>query len=387
MKRLLAPFLFLIIFIGFSCNSKIKNVFRGERTPHEAYKDLLDDKDLDNTTLGRQWLAASQGALQYPHSIQLPYQQHGYFHTDKPRALGLQFNAQMGQKIIFSLDKKSKNSFVIYADVYRQDGTSVSHLLAADTMRSEFSFSADENGTYILRLQPDLYRTGEYSLSISVGPSIAFPVAGNKAKAGSFWGADREGGKRSHEGVDIFAPKGTPAIAAADGYITGVREGGIGGKTVWLRPEGKNYTLYYAHLDEQLVTEGQYVKKGDTVGTVGNTGNARTTPAHLHFGIYTYGGAVDPWPFINKTERTAPPVAQKKLTNYLKLVKSHKTGDGSLLQANTVLVPLAVTSNGYLVDLGDGRLLQTPFAVVKTVEPDKTNNKVASATQGKSAKL
>jgi murein DD-endopeptidase MepM/ murein hydrolase activator NlpD len=64
---------------------------------------------------------------------------------------------------------------------------------------------------------------GEYTLSVSVGPSLGFPVSGNKASIGSFWGDNRDGGKRSHEGVDIFAAKLTPAIAAADGVVTGVR--------------------------------------------------------------------------------------------------------------------------------------------------------------------
>jgi peptidoglycan LD-endopeptidase LytH len=374
MKKLLAPFFLIIIFISFSCNSKIKNVFRGERTPHESYQDLLDDKDLDKTPLGRQWLAASEAALQYPHTIQLPYRQHGYFHTDKPRAL----------RIIFSLDKKGQKNFVIYADVYKQNSASASRLLSADTTQSEFSFSADEAGTYVLRLQPDMHRTGEYSLSVAIGPSISFPVAGSRARAGSFWGADRDGGKRSHEGVDIFAPKGTPAIAAADGYVTGVREGGIGGKTVWLRPEGKNYTLYYAHLDEQLVTEGQLVKKGDTVGTVGNTGNARTTPAHLHFGIYAYSGAVDPWPFINKAEKKAPAITQKKMTDYVKLVKNFKLDDGSALQANTVLVPLAVTAKGYLSETPDGKKVQVPFALVKSISPAASVTSKNNTQQDKS---
>jgi murein DD-endopeptidase MepM/ murein hydrolase activator NlpD len=271
----------------------------------------------------------------------------------------------MGEQIIFELNKKSRSNFVIYADVYKQDGTSASHLLSLDTLQSQFRFSAEASGIFILRLQPDLYRTGEYSLSISVGPSLAFPVSGNKAKAGSFWGADRDGGRRSHEGVDIFAPKGTPVIAAADGYVTGVKDGGIGGKVVWLRPEGKNYSLYYAHLDQQSVTEGQNVKRGDVVGTVGNTGNARTTPSHLHFGIYTYSGAVDPWPFVNQAIKEAPAVAVKSINGYLKLVKNFQTPDGSVLKANSTLVPLAVTSKGYIAEMQDGRLIQAPFASVK----------------------
>ena len=367
MKKLLPPFLLLTGIVGFSCNSSIKNVFKAERTPHEAYAEKLDDKDLDKTPLGRAWLSASEAALLSPYAIELPYRQHGYFHTDKPRALGLEFNAKMGEKITFHLNKKSSNSFVIYADLYKQNGNSTSHLLAADTLNNEFVFTADEAGTYILRLQPELFRTGEYSLSISTSPSLAFPVSGSKAKAGSFWGAERDGGKRSHEGVDIFAPKGTPAIAAADGYVTAVREGGIGGKVVWLRPEGKNYTLYYAHLDKQSVQEGQFVKKGDVIGTVGNTGNAKTTPAHLHFGIYTYGGAVDPWPFVNPAIRSASSVPDKKIAALLKLTKAFKAENGYALKPNMIVVPLAVTAKGYIAELPDGGITQLPFTWVKMV--------------------
>jgi len=384
MKRIIAPFLLLISVVSLSCNSSIKKVFRGERTPHEAYADKLDDKDLDKTPLGRAWLAASENAVQYPHTIQIPYRQHGYFHTDKPRALGLQFTAKQGERISFHLSKETRTNFVIYADLYKLNGSGTSHIMSIDTLQSEFSIDADEAGTYVLRLQPELFRTGEYSLSISTGPSLLFPVSGSKAKAGSFWGANRDGGRRSHEGVDIFAPKGTPAVAAADGYITGVKEGGIGGKTVWLRPAGKPYTLYYAHLDKQSVQEGQYVNKGDVVGTVGNTGNAASTPAHLHFGIYTYGGAIDPWPFVNKALKTAPSIAQKKTDAYLKLTKVFKLDNGTSLQANTVLVPLAVTANGYITEFPEGRLLQVPFASVKTVTADAAVAQTGTSIKEKS---
>ena len=55
----------------------------------------------------------------------------------------------------------------------------------------------------------------------------------------------------------------------------------------------------WVHLDEQLVEPGQWVEPGDVVGRVGNTGNARTTPPHLHFAIYAEGqGPIDPDPFL-----------------------------------------------------------------------------------------
>jgi hypothetical protein len=217
-----------------------------------------------------------------------------------------------------------------------------------------------------------MYHTGEYNLSISVGPSLAFPVSGTKAKAGSFWGAARDGGKRRHEGIDIFAPKLTPAVAAADGYVTGVREGGIGGKTVWLRHSDKNVFLYYAHLDKQSVQEGQFVKKGDVIGLVGNTGNAKFTPAHLHFGVYTYSGPVDPLPYVNQSLKTAPAVPAKNLTRSLKLIKTQKTVQGTVVKANTILVPLAVTAKGYIAELPDGNLIKAPFTSVQVFKQPAT---------------
>ncbi len=136
---------------------------------------------------------------------------------------------------------------------------------------------------------------------------LVFPVAGNSSNVGSFWGAVREGGKRKHEGIDIFAKKGTPVVAIADGKITQVTTMPKGGKVVWLRCDDRAWDVYYAHLDKQLVRVGQSVKKGQALGTVGNTGNARTTPAHLHFGIYTHKGAVDPYPYVKNLQKITDP--------------------------------------------------------------------------------
>ena len=76
---------------------------------------------------------------------------------------------------------------------------------------------------------------------------------------------------------------------------------GLGGKQVWLRDGLFGNSLYYAHLDSIIATNGQRVKIGDTLGLVGNTGNARTTPPHLHFGVYSHGsGAINPLPFLKE---------------------------------------------------------------------------------------
>lgn len=370
MKKVFISTIIAALFIT-GCSSASTAIF-GKKTPLEKYEDKLVDSGLEKTPEGRQWLAAGEKALQHPVAVQLPYRHRGQFSSARPQAAGLKFTATQGERLIFSFEKDKAADFVLYAELYKQNANGGTVLLQSpDTNEAEFNFNIAETGQYILKIQPQLFRVGSYNLSIATAPSLAFPVGDKKAYIGSVWGDARDGGKRNHEGVDIFAAKRTPAVAAADGYIASVREGGIGGKTVWLRPEGQNITLYYAHLDEQLVHEGQAVKKGDTIGLVGNTGNAKHTPPHLHFGIYGYGGAINPFPFVNRQVKTAPAVALKKLTEALRLVKDVKEADYTALK-NTVVLPLAVNSKGYLIELPDGRLLQTAFAAVQpTTQPLK----------------
>jgi hypothetical protein len=119
------------------------------------------------------------------------------------------------------------------------------------------------------------------------------------------FGDARDGGARDHHGVDIFAARGTPAVAVSAGTVQRVEETSRGGKVVWVQDPRRNARIYYAHLDRQMVVRGQAVEIGDTIGFVGNTGNARTTPPHLHFGVYSRG-PVDPAPFITQPRRRLP---------------------------------------------------------------------------------
>jgi peptidoglycan LD-endopeptidase LytH len=126
---------------------------------------------------------------------------------------------------------------------------------------------------------------------------LAYPVQGVRRVADT-WGAPRPG-DRKHQGQDLFARKGTPVVAAARGYVVRIADSGLGGKHVFVAGAGsRNY--YYAHLDRfaEGLHVGQFVAVGDRIGYVGNTGNARTTPPHLHFGIYGPGGAINPYPLL-----------------------------------------------------------------------------------------
>lgn len=113
------------------------------------------------------------------------------------------------------------------------------------------------------------------------------------------WGGARSGGRR-HEGVDIFAPRGTPIRSTTRGLVLNVGENRLGGRTVMvLGPGGQRH--YYAHLDRYAdLKEGEWIEAGTVVGYVGDSGNARGTPTHLHYGIYTAGGAINPYPLLRR---------------------------------------------------------------------------------------
>lgn len=152
--------------------------------------------------------------------------------------------------------------------------------------------------------------------------SLTFPVAGNKSRIKDKWGARRAGGIRKHKGIDIHARKGTPVVAITDGVIVDRDHTPIGGKTLWLRSSNNDWKAYYAHLDKQLVKEGQTVRKGQVIGTVGNTGNARTTPSHLHFGVSKDNKWVDPLPYVKHAPKLA--VAKSKKTTHTKKTRRTK---------------------------------------------------------------
>ena len=103
-----------------------------------------------------------------------------------------------------------------------------------------------------------------------------------------------------HEGIDIFAPAGTPLLAAERGVVTRVGSGRLGGLTVWLRGESGT-DWYYAHLRSHApdLVPGLVVGAGHVIGFVGNTGNAISTPPHLHLEMHPGGGEpVNPYPLL-----------------------------------------------------------------------------------------
>ena len=360
------PLLLLTVTL-FSCKSGSVNLFKAS-SPHEQYQRKLSSAGLDKTAMGNAWTSIADESLLKALAINLPYKETGYFAAERIPAKAYRFNVTRGQKIRVSLIRKPATFFTIYTDIWEERAGATPKLVAsADTLGNDIELDADATGSYLIRLQPELLRSGEYTLEINTGPSLAFPVkAGRASNIQSFFGAGRDGNSRKHEGIDIFGARLTPVVAIASGTVTRVNQNNLGGNVVWMRPNGKDYTLYYAHLDKQIATEGQQVSIGDTLGLMGNTGNAKTTSPHLHFGIYTSGGAIDPFPFVNPATKITEKItvaldhlnATVRTSKASSLHQSPFTDSAQIssLKAGTILRVNAASGSWYQVELPDGRI-------------------------------
>jgi murein DD-endopeptidase MepM/ murein hydrolase activator NlpD len=283
---------------------------RGFRSPRDEYVRTLRKAELDRTALGRDWLIAGEVALAGATAVTAPHREAIHLPASEPRAVAWRLPLRRGDRLIIEAEVAMEPLGRVFVDLFTAPrDTTETHQRVASAPRNGASIDVEirRDGEYVLRVQPELLRGGRIVVTITTGPTLAFPVAGRDARiARSFFGAPRDAGRRSHHGVDLFAPRGTPVVAAAPGVVRRVGQTEVGGNVVWLLDPRREQSLYYAHLDRQLVSAGDIVQVGDTLGLVGNTGNAQGTPAHLHFGIYSRGwGPVDPLPFID-TRRGEP---------------------------------------------------------------------------------
>ncbi len=141
------------------------------------------------------------------------------------------------------------------------------------------------------------------------GAVLAVPVAGVRRETiRESWGDPRDNGLRVHHGTDLAAPAGTPVLAAAPGTVEKEWTSAAGGTTLYIRSPTGTWTYYYAHLAGYApgLHEGQAITAGQTIGYVGDTGNAGAGNFHLHFGLtrttpaqhWYQGDDVDPYPYL-----------------------------------------------------------------------------------------
>ena len=337
-------------------------------TPQEHYEKELYQAKLEKTQAGQIWFEAAKTVLDDTLFSVAPYQERFVLDSTAP-AQALRFKIPEGRKLVVRPTRDvNDTTSKLFVEVYRVKNSGKHQRI--DYMKdgeAPFVYTNQNDDTLLIRLQTGLNERLIATLSLTTLPSLIFPVANHSmSDVISAWGAERDAGARSHEGIDIRAKRGTPVVAAKNGFITQAGTNNLGGKIVFLSAADSPYSLYYAHLDSQLVSAGQRVIAGDTLGLVGNTGNAITTSPHLHFGIYARGsGAVNPLPFVNDRKEKIPglPEQSKWLGDSVKLRKSANIfasplflSSGkirSLPQQSTVKL-LGETAKGYRIQLPDG---------------------------------
>lgn len=279
------------------CSSSSLSRLTRPASPHVDYADSLRRSGLDQSALGGDWLEASARALEHPQLVELPFHEAGYFPPETPSAVAFRFSLQRGRRLAIEVSFESLGQGRLFVDLFRVEaGQPPEHISAITSDVPAPAIDIDRDGDYLVRVQPELLRGGRFRLVERTLASLPFPVSGlDSRRVQSGFGADRDAGIRQHEGVDIFAAAGTPVVAVAAG-VARPDTNTLGGNVVWLN-DRRRHTIYYAHLQRSALTGTTTVAVGDVLGYVGNTGNARTTAPHLHFGIYARG-ALDPMPFI-----------------------------------------------------------------------------------------
>lgn len=347
-------------------------------TAHDRYAESLRAAGLDSTALGREWLAASDSALRAPHAADLPAREAGAYVRDEARAVAWRVALRDGQRFRATVRTEGMPAR-LYLDLFEATGDTAEpfrHRATADSVTPPAGASsvltleheARRDALYVLRLQPELLRAGRYEITMGVEPALAFPVEGGTNRSiQSGWGVERDGGVRSHQGIDIFAPRGTPVLAAAHGTVRSTRPNALGGNVVWLHDPARGQNLYYAHLDSHAVSQGDDVAVGDTLGFVGNSGNARSTPPHLHFGIYRDGaGPIDPTHWVRMitdkppalgadTARVGSRGAVRVAEAVLRASPDAKGDEVGRVARDTLVRILGVTGGWFRVQLEDGR--------------------------------
>ncbi|SRX73268.1 L-Ala--D-Glu endopeptidase [Aequorivita antarctica] len=302
-----------------------------------------------NDSLLIRWKNAFESAKKDSLQITLPYSESGVFSKENLNVYSYNIQLKEGERIVVEVEKHP-DSASVFVDLFQAKSDSLKnfkHLKSSEDKKSIISQEIETSGFYKVIVQPQMKLQISFVLKIYTEPLYAFPVSGADNKSiQSFWADPRDTGSRSHEGIDIFAERGTPVVAITDGIIDSAGERGLGGKQVWLRDNLLGKRIYYAHLDKIAVSEGEKVKIGDTIGFVGNTGNAKDLPPHLHFGIYKAKGAVNPLSFIKKTEiqpseklsAVVKAVTLKNRTDVRKGPASVYKEFGSLKKNDTIIV-------------------------------------------------
>jgi murein DD-endopeptidase MepM/ murein hydrolase activator NlpD len=330
----------MLVFVSCQTSEEVPEEYFPNES-HAQYIESLVGQNLHETLMGQEWIAAGDPTLNPAFLSMIPFQEDRYFDRTVPDAAYYLFEALIGQEVriairteseigyfadLFALDNEfypeegymedwESNSFQPIATARSSAQINTDGDFSLDSLviqgPSDLSFVPRNKRFYLLRVQPQLLEESSFNITINSDPLLSWPVEGSGfSDVISHFGAPRDGGSRVHHGIDIIAPRGRNLVASDDLYISRIQTRERGGKTVFLEDRDLGFVYYYAHLDEwdENIQQGQFLREGTRLGTVGNTGNAFGGPFHLHFGVYqrSWRGAVDPWYFFVDTEDLEP---------------------------------------------------------------------------------
>ncbi|MFC2158850.1 peptidoglycan DD-metalloendopeptidase family protein [Acidobacteriota bacterium] len=360
----------LLIFLLCGCREEIVPAAYYPSNAHEAYIHSLSLAGMADTALAKDWIKISETSLEDPIEIKLPHQEIFYVDPGTAAAYVYTFNVKRGRRVEIIVEFQGMRAGRLFMDLFKIRGESPqswNKVASSNSMDNKLIFEPRQDADYALRIQPELLRGGQYTLHIGKTAALDFPVPGYATRdIGSWFGDPRDGGRREHHGVDIFARRHSPVIAPTKAYVRSVRDDKVGGLNVWLEDTDRRMYIYFAHLQKIDVEPFTNVEAGQQIGTVGNTGNARTTPPHLHFAIYYQGqGAVDPFLFIDPLKDTPAPIKADlaHMGQWIRSLEPSIPLKSSLLQQakskltlekGSIMQVLAASSDQYRVQLPDG---------------------------------
>lgn len=306
MKKLKLLIFLLGLLLAVGCDKTVKDTEIIDTPPiqtaREAYVAGFTQKDTRINTWNHAFKRAQQDSLR----VTLPYAESGTFSSKTTVAHSYTIQLRAGENLVVALQTQPDTTLV-FIDLFRKTEDSLptySLMKSVSTHTDTLNYKSDAYGLYKVIIQPEMAKTAPFQLKMYTQPIYSFPVVGaGNADVRSFWAANRGAGTRSHEGIDIYAAKGTPVIAIANGKITSTTDGELGGKQIYLEDKELKTSIYYAHLDTVLTKKDRKVSIGDTIGLVGNSGNAKDLEPHVHFGIFLEKtGPIDPYPYVKQTE-------------------------------------------------------------------------------------
>lgn len=204
--------------------------------------------------------------------------QHGQWRA----AVGVPLSASTGRASI-TFDSGNTLSFDVVEHAYPEE-----HLQVA---RSYVSLSEEDLARYRREREVIDAALNHWRDVPLEGVTLQSPVDGPRSSSFGKRRFFNNEPRSPHSGMDIAVPEGTPILAPRGGVVTETGDFYFNGNTVFI-DHGQGFVTMYCHLSEIGVEKGQQIPTGEVIGRVGKTG--RVTGAHLHFGTYLNGNAVDP---------------------------------------------------------------------------------------------